>query len=59
VVISALLQLRVSLLSRLSLIGEASLGGAVRGARATDGERTLLGLDGLVVGTGLGLEVAL
>ena len=59
VVLAALVQLRVRLISRLALAVEASLGAAVRGARATDGEDTLLGLDGLVVSGGLGLEVAL
>ncbi|HEX6239832.1 MAG TPA: hypothetical protein VFZ61_03015 [Polyangiales bacterium] len=59
VVLAAPVQLRVRLIERLALALEASLGAALRGARATDGTDTLLGLDGLVVSAGLGLEVAL
>jgi hypothetical protein len=59
VVLSALVQLRVRLAARLALAVEASLGAALRGARATDAEHTLIGLDGLVVSAGLGLEVPL
>jgi hypothetical protein len=59
VLLAALLQLRLSLLPRLILVGEASLGGALRGVRAMADGKPLLGNAGLVVTAALGLEVAL
>jgi hypothetical protein len=59
VLLAALVQLRWSVLPRLALVGEASLGGALRGAQAVADGQTLLGNAGMVVTGALGLEVAL
>lgn len=58
-VLSAVAQARVGLVAGLFLSGELSLGGALASAQARDPQRTLLGLQGLVVGAALGLGYTL
>lgn len=58
-VLSALVQLRLALTTRLSALLELGVGGAAASALATDGARSLLGIDGFVLSSGLGLGVSL
>jgi hypothetical protein len=57
--VSAVGLFALELSSELYLFAELALGAVTTGARATDGERTLMGVTGLLVGTQLGLGVAL
>lgn len=52
-------QLKLELTERLSLLGDLAAGGAPVSAAATDGARTVMAVDGLIVSVGLGLGVAL
>lgn len=54
-VVSAVGQLGVKLSRRFRALFELALGGAPVGARADDGARTVMGLDGFVFSTALGL----
>lgn len=58
-VTSLAVQLDLSLSERLSLLADVAVGGAPVAARATDGARTVMAVDGLVMSLGLGLGVAL
>jgi hypothetical protein len=58
-VLSAVAQARLGLVAGLFLLAEFALGGALASARAEDPQRTVLGLEGLVLGAALGLGYSL